>query len=519
MLDQNVRRSAIVLSVALAAAAAIGAEPNEIEQLKARLAEQAARVSELERKDTANWLTEERATQIKSLVHEVLDDARTRGQFLDGDAQVGFKDGFFVKSADDNFKLVVNGIVQVRYSYVGHHASHTGGPKGANTNPFAQGTSENASGFELRRARLRFSGNVFSQDLFYRLEGDFYSSSEVASVDVSKGTSSSTSGNFAVTDAFIGYRFSPLLAVRAGAFKVPFSKVELMNDAYLSTTERPEPNTPFDAQRSLGVSLFGDLVKDQLAYEVNVNNGSNSQTFRRVDTASSSASNPNYNLDNRLGYYGRVNWSPGGSIEEFFKSEPDLRKDTSQFIWLLGVAAGYESQNSTNGAFVQNTAVVPGIGGNNGPGYTSNYVLNGDLYRGTVDWSAKYRGLALNTAAYFQQVNANPVVGSAIGAGNPKPYGPGKSSFFQHGYYGQVGYMIVPARLELVGRAGVLLEEGDPNIAEFYTLGLNYYLHGHNAKIQADMTYSPEAPFTDTGSALVQNSHQVAFRVQLQLRF
>ena len=72
---------------------------------------------------------------------------------------------------------------------------------------------------------------------------------------------------------------------------------------------------------------------------------------------------------------------------------------------------------------------------------------------------------------------------------------------------------------EVLARAGVQMEEGDPNVAEYYSIGANYYLFKNNAKIQADVTYAPESAFTDNGSMLIQNTHEVAFRIQFQVKF
>ena len=78
---------------------------------------------------------------------------------------------------------------------------------------------------------------------------------------------------------------------------------------------------------------------------------------------------------------------------------------------------------------------------------------------------------------------------------------------------------MIPQKLELVARAGVLATEGYNNEGEFYTVGANYYLYGNNFKIATDVTYTPEAPYTDSAAALLQNTHDVTFRVQVQLRF
>jgi len=79
--------------------------------------------------------------------------------------------------------------------------------------------------------------------------------------------------------------------------------------------------------------------------------------------------------------------------------------------------------------------------------------------------------------------------------------------------------MLIPDKLEIAGRVSYMLTEGSSNIGEYYTLGANYYLFGHNAKIQTDVTYTPESVYTDAGETQLQNSHQLSFRAQLQVMF
>jgi hypothetical protein len=329
-----------------------------------------------------------------------------------------------------------------------------------------------------------------------------------------------------VTDAFVAYRWSDQIKIRAGSYKVPFAKAELISDPLVTTPERVEVMAPFDPIRALGVSVFGDLIRDQLSYEVSANDGGQTNTLRRADTVGMT-----FNLDNRMAFYARVQWAGNarvgsdgkvtGGISDF-SDEADLRVDNRAFIWMLGAAVGYESQNSSNNALPspQGSTGVTGISNGDGPGFT-NYTLNGDVFRATVDWSAKWQGFSLLAATYFQQVNANPGNTSATSSTtiSTGPYGAGDSSFFQNAYYGQIGYFIIPRRLELVGRAGLLYTEGYPNIGEVYTVGANYYVYGHNLKIQSDLTYSPEAPFTDSATGLLQNTHDLIFRLQLQAKF
>jgi hypothetical protein len=309
--------------------------PNELQALKARIAE-------LERKQDENWLTDERAAQIKAIVNEAIAYAKTHGRGADSDLQAGYRDGFFIQTADGKSELTIGGSLQLRYVYARVNALHsTAAPNASDIG--------NASGFELRRARLTFAGHVFSPDVFFRFEGDF-------------AGPASNNGDFQVTDAYAGYRISDLFKVRAGSFKVPFTKAESLIDVNLGLMERPEENLPFDPVRALGVSVFGDLVPNKVSYEANMNDGAKSNTSGRIEDTSGA-------LDNRLAFYGRVQWAGAGHLSDF-TDEPDLRTDTSTFAWMLGAAVGYESQNSTSSAFPakQTTASVVGLSSYPSPG-------------------------------------------------------------------------------------------------------------------------------------------------------
>jgi len=518
--------TAAVLALFSAGAQAADDTP-QVTDVTAELNALKARIAELESQQHENWMTKERETQIRGIVEDVLKDARTRGQFADG-VEAGYKDGFYIQTADKNFKLTIGGYVQIRYEFTQSTANNSGTLPGTrsvgNSGSFTVDSPGNSSGISIRKARVNFAGNIFTPDLTFKLEGDFYGGSYVNSVGVS-GTSGTvpaqSSGGFTVTDAFVAYRFNDQFRVKAGAYKAPFAKAELIADPLIAFSERPETMTPFDPVRALGVSLYGDIVKDTLGYEVSMNNGGNGNTFRRPDTISGLA-----NIDNRPAFYGRMQWAGSGKISDF-ADESDMRADNRAFVWLLGGAVGYESQVGDIGAFPapQNSTTVPGLSNGTSGAFANAYALNGDLFRGTIDWSAKYQGLSINTAGYFQQVNANPGRTGTTASTTPTvgPYGASKSSFFEYGAYGQVGYFVIPLKngrgLELLARAGFIGTEGYLNIGEFYSVGANYYIFGQNFKIQSDVTFTPEAAFTDSAAALLQNTHDLTFRMQLQLKF
>ncbi len=482
-----------------------------------------SRIADLESKENQNWMTDERAAQIRGIVEDVLKDAKYHSQYADG-AEVGYKDGFFIQTPDQNFKLVIGGFGQFRYEFSQANAynKRTLPANTVGTSSITPHDPGNASGFDIRRARLSASGNIFSPDLTFKLEGDFYGGGYVNSINTSAtNLSSVSSGAFTVTDAFVAYRFNDQFKLRLGSFKIPFSKAELTSDTAGEFQERPEVNAPFDPVRSIGLSLYGDIVKDKLGYEVNMDDGGSTFDGANANTDRRDATTGNINnLGNRPSFYGRIQWAGAGKISDF-ADEPDLRQDNHDFIWMLGAAAGYDSQNNTNNAFPspQGTTSVIGIS-STGAGFAKNYVLNGDIYRGTIDWSAKYQGFSFTSAGYFQQVNANTGDSSATSTTpSTGPFGTTDASFFQWGGYGQVGYFVIPQKLELLGRIGYMGTEGYKNIGEFYSVGADYYVFGHNFKIQSDVTFTPEAAYTDAAASLLQNTHDVIARVQVQLKF
>jgi phosphate-selective porin OprO and OprP len=489
------RYAALLLAVGLGGGSRgmWGAQPAAAQDITAELNALKARVAELESQQHENWMTKEREDQIKAIVQNAIADAKKQGQLSGGGIEAGYKDGFYIQSADKNYKLTINGLVQVRYAYVYRHDANTNDtlhPISATSN------QEDTSGFDVRRARLNFQGNVVSPNVVYRFYGDFFGAS---------------TGAFTVLEAWAGYNFNDAFKIRAGATTVPFNRAAQNADALLDLMSRPEVFAALlgnDTPRAIGVNFYGEPIKDKLNYDVQVNNGINSNTIRRPDTTG-----PTGSLDNRLGIYGRVNYAGSGVLKDF-NDQPDLRPENRDFIWLAGLGLGYESQSAATGTLPspQNSAVMA-VSNARGPGFKT-YTLNGDVFRATLDWSAKYQGWSFQTAALLQQVNASAGTGAALplGAGGP-------SAFFEQGYYAQAGYMLIPQKLEVVGRVQYLFTEGFPNIGEYYQLGANYYIFGHNAKIQTDITYTPESVYTDAGEDQLQNTHQIAFRAQLQVMF
>jgi hypothetical protein len=116
----------------------------QINQLKAEIASLKAAQGD-------QWLTEQRAEQIRGVVQDVLADSSTRSSFQGAAATSGYDNGFFLSSADGNFKLKVNALEQVRFTWGNGYGATGNGP---------DAEANNQWGFENRRTQVFFSGNV-----------------------------------------------------------------------------------------------------------------------------------------------------------------------------------------------------------------------------------------------------------------------------------------------------------------------------------------------------------------------
>ncbi|MDA8376683.1 MAG: porin [Planctomycetia bacterium] len=456
------------------AAAASGTPPDTSTmtpaQVQAELQSLQAQVAALKARQRQTEDDVQSAAQVKAIVEEVLKNSQTQEQSTGNQLQAGYDNGFYIRTANKAFNLTINGYLQFRYSYAGAEGH-------------APNTNYNTSGFNFRRARLILSGNAF-KNFIYCISGDFQT-----------GISGATVGNnnaFAILDTWAGYKFSPAFIIRAGSMLVPFTHVEYFS----SGTEFPDfavCEAPFDPVRSDAVDLEGAIIPHTFNYEIQINNGSTSQDNGNVG--------PGGHFGNRPAVYGRINFAGAGKISDFNDS-PDIEWH-KHLAWLIGAAAGYESQNPFASFTPGSTTAPAGIG-----------TLNGNLTRFTVDAHAKYRGFAFNSALYAQNIDAAPAP-----APGSNLVGTGHSSLFETGYYLEGGYFLVPHKWEIAGRYGELLYNRTNQHQYEGTLGLNYYIFGENAKIQTAVTYVQNAQYTNSNLGTTAGSNDWIGQIQFQFKF
>jgi hypothetical protein len=112
--------------------------------------------------------------------------------------RVFYDQGFRFATSDGAFSLRINGLLQVRYSYVDY-------------DPMIRFNQEDYSNFFVRRARLYFSGNAGSPRFTYFFH---------AQLEPNQGLNAN--------DLWIEYKFSDLLQLGAGRMKISYG-LEFMN--------------------------------------------------------------------------------------------------------------------------------------------------------------------------------------------------------------------------------------------------------------------------------------------------
>jgi phosphate-selective porin OprO and OprP len=148
----------------------------------------------------------------------------------------GYKDGFILQATDGSSKLLIGGISQF-------------------DGRFFIGDDANAlpDQFAFRTLRLDLRGTVYDH-FDFRFMPDFAGSKLV------------------VQDAYVDIRYSNVIKVRFGKFKVPFGLERLQNETSTTFAERGLP-TQLAPNRDLGVQAFGELADGTLAYQLGIFNG------------------------------------------------------------------------------------------------------------------------------------------------------------------------------------------------------------------------------------------------------
>ncbi|HEY7115626.1 MAG TPA: porin [Tepidisphaeraceae bacterium] len=325
-----------------------------------------------------------------------------------------------------------------------------------NDNATASGDANTDNGFEMRRIKLGFDGNAFSKDFTY---------SFVWATD-------RKTGNLVNEEAYGQYKFADNFAVKFGQYKEYIYHEQTISSKRQMAADRSLLNEVLNGGESYtqGVDLLWDS-NGPFRADIAFTDGYASRNTNFQDP-------PTNGFD--FGVHGRAEWMVFG--KDF--------KGYGQFT----------SLGNKSGDFL-----VLGAGGD--------WSQNGDInvYHHNVD----------------AQWNMGPIGLYAAYVGLYTDPGSGGSSAWDWGFLVQASYLI-NNQWELFGRYDYMHLDGtDSAIAHgtedtFHeiTVGLNYYLHGHSAKITIDAGWLPNgSPNNQDGIGVLANDgeNEYYLRGQFQL--
>ena len=178
----------------------------QLQQMQQKLNAQETQIAQLQQANGQNWLNEQRAAEVKSLVKEVLADADTRASLLESGMTAGHNGKFFLASEDGSFLLTFGGHFQFRHIW----------------NSQDNSADEDDAGFQFRRMKVKFNGHIGSPKLTYGITL----------------IGSGTSGSVSAEGPYMGYNFGNGWDVKFGLVKIPFLRQELISSSKQMAVDR-----------------------------------------------------------------------------------------------------------------------------------------------------------------------------------------------------------------------------------------------------------------------------------------
>jgi hypothetical protein len=454
------------------------ATQQRVQQLESLLQAQSARIESLKgqlHRAEQGTTPAARVEEIRSVVREMMADSAFRDSLYPDVTQVGYDKGFYIRSSDEDYLLRINGLMKVRYT----------GQQRQSDNPRRQGIQkqDDINGFEIEDMWMYFTGYINTPKLSYNI---------IVTGDTDQAN------DWRTYTAYINYQFVEEFEVVAGLLKIPFGRQWLVDQGQLQFIDRSLAAEAFNPGRTVGVGLHGRLA-NRVTYNIGMANG----------MADADDSLNHGDMDTNFAYIARVVASLLGPP---IREESDLvySKDPRMEVGLSFAYLDDNGDRATRGFYTIPEQIRRGRGIGDSA-YVS--AIGADATQIGADWAFRYRGFSATTEYFLRSINGD----NKYSAWELRTLDDGWSS--QQGGYAQLGYFIVPKRIETIARLGGMWDLGDANTWE-YTFGVNYYPWGsYNFFLQADFTHIDEAPTTSTNGNWSQNDEVNMFRVQVQARF
>ena len=463
----------------------------EAQQQKIELLQQQVAAAELQDQDAA------RSEAMRQQIREILSEQEFRESLMPSVLQAGYDKGFFIKSSDEKFLMKINGRIQFRWT---HYATRRD-----NRWQAARLQRNDRTGFDLQRLRLSFRGHAFDPNLTYRIELE---------------TGRANSYDARLYYGWVNYRLRDEFQITTGLFKIAGTRVQFMSDGVQQFVDRPMTDAVFHFGRGVGVRFWGHLFDKRLDYYLDVVNSLRGEANRTI-TPDRADTPTGTEMDSNPAIVFRTIWHAlGDEPGDLLKSQPDLKHHQSPALDLGFHYAFNEDEGDLN------TVTIPyplprRIANLGGFGVTNTWGTQINQFG--VDAQFQWRGFSA-LGEYILRI-VDPRRAGRVPFTNWWLFTNQGDTTVQHGAYVQVGYFLpIPGlenKLEVAARAGGIsaLANGQEGTWE-YGASLNYYIEGHNVKLQTDVNKVTEVPVTSSSNSLANvNDDALIWRVQLQLAF
>ncbi len=181
-----------------------------------------------------NRLRQERAAQQEEMSRRVLQAEKKAEEAVKLPFNAGYKEGFFLKSDDDRFRINLTGYLQTWFI-------------------LEAGDRQQQNTFRVRRSRLNINGTLFD-DFGYFFEAEF-------------------GGTARLEESWASYKRFPEATLIVGQHKPRYSLDNLTSSRDLDFAERAIIVRALAPDQQLGVTLEGRLFNKRLYYGVGLFNG------------------------------------------------------------------------------------------------------------------------------------------------------------------------------------------------------------------------------------------------------
>ena len=379
--------------------------------------------------------------------------------------------GFQLTTADGLFSTKLVWRAQTRYTY-----GNRSDPR--DVEGFT--TREDRSNFELRRIRMKIGGHGYKKWIKYYFEVDLQPS---RSVD-----DPAANGSTRVIDYRIDVQPIDEIGFRIGQWKINYNRERVDSSGRQTFVERSIVNRIFTVDRQVGFMLQGRLFKEtpaELRYYAGIFNGEG----RSGNNASSDQM-----------YMGRLQWNFLGRDLKWRQSDVSYHKEAAgNLAFAAATNNGQCTRWSSSGCGQLSGFSLPA-------GLNPQYKVN----QWMQEFAFKYKGLAIQQEYHQKEVED-------------------KNTMLTHDYqglYAQIGYTnhgalaSIPEGMELAFRYAYVIESlgGANNLnrnrRDEYTVGVNWFLAGHNNKVTIDYSY---LTLKDFATMMAYNDNRV--RVQWDVSF